>query len=238
MYPISNLFCILMSICFVLSGCKQKPTARTILDRSVQYHDPKGSWHLFDQSFSVKISREGQSDRHLGITLNRVDKKFTYKIIDTLTSIHHWVRDTCISQLISNSRDTIGAFKILYDCPRVRILYQTYEYLTGLPMKWLEPDARLADALQMATFDGRECWKIRTDYSGSIGTDTWYLYIDRTNYELAGYQFFHNKEPHDGEFITLSNYQKIKGELYLPSIRKWHWNRDSLHFRTDSIRWL
>lgn len=114
------------------------------------------------------------------------------------------------------------------------MLRNYYSYLWLLPMKLKDPGTVLDDKVTETTFDGYPVYQLKVTYDEEVGHDTWYFYFDRKDFQMRGYQFFHNEMKNDGEYITLSGLTKVAG-LQLPSERRWFTNLDNTYLGADRI---
>ena len=118
---------------------------------------------------------------------------------------------------------------IAYHDPHGRFLY-----LYGLPMKLRDPGTRLDPRVKETSFQGKPAYELRVTYDKSVGTDTWYFYLDRKTCALIGHRFHHDEAAGDGEYTVLSD--EISGEgLTLPRVRKWYRNQGNEFFITHTI---
>lgn len=117
---------------------------------------------------------------------------------------------------------------------RAIMLRNYYTYLWLLPMKLTDPGTVLDDSVIETTYDGYPVYKLKVTYDLEVGHDTWYFYFDRKDFQMRGYQFFHDEMKNDGEYITLSGLIKVDG-LLLPSERRWFTNLDNTYLGTDRM---
>lgn len=109
-----------------------------------------------------------------------------------------------------------------------------YTYLYGLPMKLKDPGTRINPEVKRKTFQGKAYWVMEVAYDESVGSDLWYFYFDLETYALRAYQFYHDIEKNDGEYIVLSEEEIIKG-IKMPKNRAWFYNTDDKYLGTDVL---
>ena len=76
---------------------------------------------------------------------------------------------------------------------------------------------------------------LQVSYSPEVGKEHWYFYIHPETFELKAYQFYHNEEENDGEYILLEELIEFEG-LKIPKTRIWFMNKDDKQIGKDVIR--
>ena len=62
---------------------------------------------------------------------------------------------------------------------------------------------------------------LKVTYEEGVGSDTWYVYLDRETPALVGYRFYHREAKGDGEYVLLEG-EATGGGLRLPRQRAWY----------------
>ena len=101
-------------------------------------------------------------------------------------------------------------------------------------MKLKNPGTYLDRKVYRKTFKEKVYEVLRVTYKEAVGKDTWYFYFDPETYALEVYQFYHDEENNDGEYIILSGLEEIKG-IKMPKIRAWYYNKDDKYLGTDTL---
>ena len=109
-----------------------------------------------------------------------------------------------------------------------------YTYLYGLPMKLKDPGTQLDPKAFKKIFQGKEYWVLKVSYAPAVGKDVWYFYLDPMTYQLRHYQFYHDEQKGDGEYILLSGEIEIGG-IKMPKDRAWYMNLDQKYLGTDFL---
>ena len=60
------------------------------------------------------------------------------------------------------------------------------------------------------------------------------LNSQQATYAMEVYQFYHEEEKNDGEFILLSGLETVNG-IKLPKERAWYYNKESKYLGTDFL---
>lgn len=103
-----------------------------------------------------------------------------------------------------------------------------------MPMKIKDDGARLNPAAEKVSFMGKSYWKLQVTYDESVGRDTWYFYFSTETYAMEAYQFYHDEQANDGEYILLTEEVTYK-EMRIPKVRKWYMNADDTYLGVDVL---
>lgn len=211
-------------------------SANQVLERSMKFHDPNKTWDKKPIHFTLTETRPGGSDRTTILNMDLSQSKFELiqRRNDDLIS-YSFTSDSLQTEVNGSSEiseDLRQQLNISND--RANMLRNYYTYLWLLPMKLTDPGTVLDDSVIETTYDGYPVYKLKVTYDLEVGHDTWYFYFDRKDFQMRGYQFFHDEMKNDGEYITLSGLIKIDG-LLLPSERRWFTNLDNTYLGTDRM---
>lgn len=221
----------------VLSLCSPRPTApEAVLEKTIAAHDPGNHWPQLNSRFHMSIRRDGQADRHFSIVVNNPEGVFEYAFQQSDSTFSQGMRKADYYYSVDGDANVSDSTKASYQLTDERTLYlrEVYEYLFGVPMKLKDPGTTIDPVLQEETFNGQPCWVMKVTYDPSTEGETWYFYINKDTYLLAGYRFYFNESLGDGEFIFIDGYDSVNG-LKVAKTKKWYWNKDSAHFRTDEL---
>lgn len=221
---------------FSLQLFSQTMTGKELLEKSIQYHDPKGKWEKAKITLNLKQDTPDRPQRFTTFKVN--NKKGTFWQQDVRGEnkvIRSLEKDKCTHELNGKktfSDEEIKAHRLECKWTKFWRDYQTYLY--GLPMKLKDPGAIIHDKIEKTTFQKKECWQLKVTYNEAVGKDIWYFYFHPKTYALIGYKFYHDESKNDGEYITLEDEIKVKG-MRLPRDRKWYFNIDNKFLGTDYI---
>ena len=229
---------LLMLVCFVhATGCLgQGISGSELLDKAIEYHDPKDNWHSFKNDFTVIMETPKGDKRKSRINIDLPASYFkltTNKAGKTIEQI--MVKDTCILKIdgaaIISEKDR-ASHNI--SCERAKKMRDYYTYLYGLPMKLKDPGALVDPLVETKTFKDKKYLTLKVTYSEDVGRDTWYFYFDPTSYAMEAYQFFHDESKNDGEYIVLSG-EEIINNVKIPKKRAWFYNKNDQYLGTDIL---
>lgn len=179
-------------------------TATAILSKSIQYHDPNGSWSSlqvelqFDEiqpSDSAEVVRKTNVwiDNQTGFfKINRGDKE-----------IHGMKLDSCFIEMGD------------VNCDRAIRLRDYYLYLWGLPMKLKDQGTVLKNEVIDTLWQGSPAYKLQVDYE----EDNWTYFFSKEDFSLIGYSFI--KQNGGGEDILLKSEIVCNG-IRIPKERSWY----------------
>lgn len=198
-------------------------TPLTIIEKSMNYHDPDG---LIDDAKIELILRETRpsgGDRHTKVILN--EKKEYCKITRNVDGdkIEMKIKKTKAKIKLNGksklSKEQIEKYRLTPE--RAVFMKNYYRYLWLLPKVILDGGAVIAEGYGIDNFFGKTCLEIKVTYQPEVGDDIWYFYFNQDTYALEGYRFYHDEAANDGEYILLSDlttYQSVK----IPKSRKWY----------------
>jgi hypothetical protein len=120
-------------------------------------------------------------------------------------------------------------------CDRANMYKNYYSYLYGLPMKLKDPGTIIHKQVNLDKFKGEMYLVLKVTYEKEVGEDIWYFYFNPETYALELYQFFHDEEKNDGEFILLSGLETVNG-IKIPKKRDWYYNKNEEYLGTDILK--
>jgi|GEM_PF-483686 len=219
------------------------PTAEELLARSIAYHDPDGVWGerviqiVVRSELSKKLAAErGSSGSVRRAVIDPLRGSFALSFERDGSLVEVSGRGDDLTVRVDGKADPSPAEleRVGMTPPRARVLRNYLTYLYGLPMKLRDAGTRLDPTPRRTTFAGRDVWALRVTYDPSVGTDTWYFYLDPETAALVGYRFFHDEAKGDGEYVVLSG-EAEDGGLRLPKVRRWYTNPDDTYLATDTL---
>lgn len=207
-----------------------------LLNKAIAYHDPQGNWDNFKGQLFITMKTPNSSDRLSEITIDLPQQYFRLVAKkDNIITEQIMNKGNC--KLLLNGSETISedeTKKHRLTCERARTMKNYYTYLYGLPMKLKNPGTLLDPKVYRKTFKGKIYEVIKVTYDEAVGKDTWYFYFDPATYALEVYQFYHDEEKNDGEYIILTGQEEING-IKMPKIRAWYYNKDDKYLGTDTL---
>ena len=226
------LFCTLSTT--ILFGQDLSPNQ--LLNKSIAYHDPQGNWVDFKGQLFITMETPNSSHRLSEITIDLPQQYF--KLVtkkDNIITEQIINKGSC--KLLLNGSETVSEDEIAkhrLTCDRTQTMRNYYTYLYGLPMKLKNPGTLLDRKVYQKTFKGKIYDVLKVTYDEAVGKDTWYFYFDPATYALEVYQFYHDEEKNDGEYIILNGLEEING-IKIPKIRAWYYNKDDKYLGTDTL---
>ena len=211
-------------------------TAKDLLDRSIAYHDPQATWQRGVFEITEVASRpDGASHRNI-VRLDNVRDRFELRSSVDHRALTLVVEDDRAVARLDGKADLSAQDIERYRLKPAQILSRRNKdlYLWGLPMKLRDPGTRLDPGVKETRFAGRAVYQLRVTYDASVGSDTWYFFLDRETSALVGHRFHHDESAGDGEYAVFS--EEISGQgLRLPRVRRWYRNKDDKAVITHTV---
>lgn len=209
------LILVLLPLTSQLNAIGQEIKAQQVLEKSIQYHDPKGIWSSFNHQLEFLSERPNGADRKSLVTIDNTKGFFKLEEDGNNMAI---AMDAC--EQIPEGKN----------CDQVKRTRNYYLYLWGLPMKLKDVGTPLESMVREEEFNGIFCYVLRVPYD----QDIWYFYFDKSNYALIGYMFYKDEPAKKGEVIFLDEEARI-GELRIPKKRRWYNTADNKFLGTDIL---
>ncbi|MGC1203921.1 MAG: DUF6503 family protein [Flavobacteriaceae bacterium] len=234
-------FICLFTLLVTISSFSQNLTGLELLEKSIKYHDPNGSWNTFNGKLFVTMETPNSANRESDIHIN-IPKEFFNLISkrDSVTTTYTLNKKDCII----SKKDSLRIAKQINKpkrthCEMAELYKNYYTYLYGLPMKLKDPGTIISNSVEHKTFKGKDYLTLKVNYDASVGSDVWYFYFNPTTYAMEIYQFFKTYEngevkPDSGEYILLTKEAKIN-TIKMPKIRAWYYNKDDKYLGTDIL---
>jgi len=235
-----KLLFTLLFFCYAFNGISQNITTTQLLDNAIEYHNPNGDWHSFNNEFTVVMTTPNSPKRTSKITINLPAEYFSVKATkDTVATTYTVNKGKCQMQYNGKAIDSITAKEKKMSCDRATLYKNYYTYLYGLPMKLKDPGTNLSDKVEKKTFKGKEYLVLKVTYDEAVGSDIWYFYFNPKTYAMEVYQFFKTdkngkEKPDTGEYILLSEEAVVNG-IKMPKVRAWYYNKDDKYLGTDTL---
>ncbi len=214
----------------------QEDSGIKVLEKSIQYHDPKNHWETFKGTLWVTMKTPKNFDRISKIDID-IPKEYFYVRAkrDTIVTEYTLQKDTC-SISFNGNQNLSETLKKQYklSCKRARMYKDYYTYLYGLPMKLKDKGTIIHEKVARRKFKGKTYLVVKATYEASIGKDTWYFYFNPKTYAMEVYQFFKDESQNDGEYILLTGTEIING-IKMPKNRAWYYNKNDVYLGTDIL---
>lgn len=205
----------------------QDLTPTTLLQKSIEYHDPNQQWATFDGTLRLTEEKTSRENRERKVEIDNKKGTFYYwQKVDNDIAESWLEKDSCHFQL--NGKKDLSTAEITdhrLNCNHTKILRNYYSYIYGLPMKLQDEGTILGDKVLETTFDKQEVYGLKVTYDPTVGKDIWYFYFDKKDYHLVGYRFYHDEEKNDGEYIHLAEEAIING-VKMPRVRTWYTHQE------------
>lgn len=226
-----NLFLLVAFLQYPISTV---PDAKTIVSKSIAYHDPNHHWEQLQAQLHFVESRPNGSTRHTSIQIDNKQGNFCMsRKVEGKEVYRHIVSDSCyyaVDGVTSLDNEKIHQYKL--NDERSFTMRNYYLYLWGLPMKLNDNGTIIENEAKIARFNNTDAYEVKVTYDENTGSDVWFFYFNPETYALIGYKFYHANG--EGEYITLSDLETVSG-VKMPKNRSWYINSDSKFLGTDTL---
>ncbi|MCW1953708.1 MAG: DUF6503 family protein [Flavobacteriia bacterium] len=233
------LACCLAAYVFPTNIWAQSETQMTsaaLLEKAIGYHDPNNQWPKLRAVLNIRMETPGKSPRESVVQLNNAQGIFSLEASrDSHTTFYRISPQDC--RLTYNGSEDFTAQQAQehrLTCEQGRKMKNYYTYLYGLPMKLKDPGTQAATLAYKKEFRGKQYWVLEVSYDPEVGKDIWFFYFDTQTYALRHYQFYHDLEKGDGEYILLDQEATVQG-IMMPKNRAWYTNLGDRYLGTDFL---
>jgi len=210
-----NLTLLLAIFSCSVYAVAQEMNATAILEKSIQYHDPKGQWSSFNHEMEFLSERPNGPDRK------------SVAVIDNSKGYFHLEEE---GNVMSVTMDECGEIPTGKTCDNVKRTRNYYVYLWGLPMKLKDQGTVVDPDVKEEKFENKDCYVLRVPYD----EDIWFFYINKTTFKMEGYMFYKDEPTKKGEVIYLEGEARV-GDMRIPKNRKWVTTPDGRFLGTDIL---
>jgi hypothetical protein len=227
-----TIFLLFLSIHFSYAQL----TGSQLLDKAIQYHDPKGNWNTFQGTLFVTMETPNNANRDSEIKIDLPHEYFYVKASRGETTTEYTVDKGTCSILLNGKTPSEEEKKANnLSCDRANLYKNYYTYLYGLPMKLKDKGTHIDEKVERKAFKEKEYVVLKVTYDQEVGNDTWFFYFDPKTYAMEVYQFLKDSKPNTGEYILLSGMEIING-IKMPKTRAWYYNKDDKYLGTDILK--
>lgn len=208
-------------VAFGFSSCQSDSdkalTGPELIEKSIEFHDPKGNWGSFEGTFVFQDSLPpGRDSRFYKVTLDNSKSKMKYWI----EGLEYEVIQDSVSVLEGEVEDA-----------RALRMRNYYTYLWGLPMKLQDQGTQIDSEVDEEEIKGKTYKVVRVPYE----EDIWYFYLDPETYQMEAYKFYKDEPNQVGEIIYLEGLTEAKG-MKIPSNRTWYRTEKPEFLGTDQLK--
>lgn len=213
----------------------QEITSHELLEKAIQYHDPNGNWETFNSTFFVTMKTPNKPDRYSTIKIDLPNQYFQVQATQD-KKITNYTLDKGKCEILFNGKTPTEKEQKenSLNCDRANLYKNYYTYLYGMPMKLKDPGTIIHEQVNLDKFMGEMYLTLKVTYKKEVGEDTWYFYFDPETFRMEAYQFYHDEEKNDGEYILFSGIETING-IKMPKERAWYYNKNQQYLGTDTL---
>lgn len=229
---------LLLELCgMCLHAQESLPDARTLLQKSIAYHDPQGNWMRFRGTIYLRGSLPSRMPNYSVITfhnekdLYKATRKINGKMITGGVS-----QGACFAQINGDSHlsaESVESYNL--GCEEILQMRNYHLHMLGMPMKLRERGIQIDPGVKQVFFGGIPCYEITVRYLKSAVKESWRYYFHPETYALTGYRFSPNDSEKEasGDFVLLEEELEIHA-IKFPKVRKW-FNAKHAPIGTDEL---
>jgi len=211
-------------------------TASELLTKSIEFHDPDGNWENFNAELNFKVVVPNKPDTKRKAVFNNEKQYFSFEApYEEGILLYEATHNQGLAKW--NGKDDVPedmAKKYRISSDRALMYRDYYTYLYGMPMKLKDSGTIIHPEVEKLEFHGKSYNRIRVTYAPEVGDDIWYFYFNPETNALEAYQFFHDEDKKDGEYILFEELKEIQN-IKIPRIRKWYFNKGEKFLATDVL---
>lgn len=228
---------IIVALLFSMQSFSQQLTGKQLLEKAIKFHDPNGNWETFKGQLFVTMETPNRPNRISEINIDLVDQLFSVKATTGKNISEYRINKDKIDIVFNGknnpSEEVLKKNKLSKE--RAKMYQNYYTYLYGLPMKLKDPGTIIHKEVNLDKFLGDNYYVLKVTYDEKVGKDVWYFYFDTKTYQMMYYQFYHDEEKQDGEYISLDGIEVIGG-IKMPKTRAWYYNKNQQYLGTDVLK--
>jgi len=221
---------------FTFVCCGQSLTPQEVIDRSIEYHDPRGRLLKGYIKMNFVETRPDNTFRKTSVNFKAreqfceiTSKRDGHRIMQRIR------REKVRIEVDGKSKFPVKLKKkYRLTEERARKMMDYYSYLWLMPAKLTDPGSIIGDEVKIVDYFGQELLEIRVTYAPEVGDDVWYFYFDPKTYALSGYRFYHDEAKNDGEYIILKG-EHESSYVKLPKERIWYTHAEGKLLGSDAL---
>ncbi len=227
----------LVLICTSTNTLSAQQTATELLAKSIEFHDPLNNWDKFHAELNFNVIVPDKPNRKRKAIINNKEQTFSFFAqYEEGLLVYEANQDKGVAKWNDHIAIPDEVAKKYRISPQRAIMYRDYyTYLYGMPMKLKDAGTIIHPEVELVEFHGKNYKRIRVTYAPEVGDDIWYFYFNPKTNALEAYQFFHEEEKNDGEYILFEELKEIQN-IKFPRIRKWYYNKDQKFLATDELK--
>lgn len=235
MKSILVISCLIATL-HIANNVSGQSDVESIINNSIQYHDPEGKLQNGRTTFYFEESRPSGGPRKSKVTIDPQKDFFRMeRSVDGVNTTMTLKKNKAKFTLNGSSRfSDEEAQKHRLTKERLVSTRNYYRYLWMLPMTLRDQGTIIHEEYTAVDFEGHTGIEIKVTYDPEVGEDTWYFYFHPQTNALIGYRFYHNEADNDGEYILLSELTEKDG-VRIPKLRRWLTHKEDKYLGADTL---
>ncbi len=231
------IFFILLINISAFAQLQDSLTGQDLLKKCINFHDPQGKWENFKGKLHL-VHPKDKDTTTSQVSIDLVNDYFNFSSTKENNKVVEQLVDKGVGYYKVNGKKNKASEELIKKYylgeGQSKFWKNFFVYLYGLPMKLQDKGAILQEKVYKERFNGKQYLVLKVNYSPEVGKEVWYFYIDPETYALEAYQFYHNQEDNDGEYILLEGLEEYNG-MKIPKTRTWFMNKDDKQVGVDIL---
>lgn len=216
---------------------KKIESGYTILQKSIQAHDPGNKWSTTNLHVHIQEPRLSNPHRYSIIRMNNKEHSFELSRSRGQYISKHFIDKEGISTtLLDNAIITDSTLVRRYRLqPERNFNYQKfYQQLLGLPMSLNHATIDSLGTVSKEVFNKTDSYKIALILKEAVFSKYWNVYISQDEYTILGIEIRFPEDTSKGERLYFTGVIHING-IKIPRIRHWYEYSDHTYSGSDII---
>lgn len=232
------IFILFITIHFPLFAQLQDSLkGKDLLKKCISFHDPLQKWDQFQGKLLLSHGTDTNALTKSEITIDFVKDYFCYQALKDGELVQQIVDEDEAYFKVNKKKNKAEESLIknhYLGAEQSKFWKNFFVYLYGLPMKLTDEGTIVHENVYKEQFNGKQYLVLKVSYSPEVGKERWYFYIHPETFALEAYQFYHNEEENDGEYIILEGLVEFEG-MKIPKTRIWFMNKDDKKVGRDVL---
>ncbi|MFD2566618.1 DUF6503 family protein [Pseudotenacibaculum haliotis] len=206
------------------SSPEKQLSGKELLEKSIQYHDPKGQWSTAEFTLRIQEPRIQNPERFSLVYMN--NKNGAFKLMRNRgEKIASYGVNTegNVTVLLDNKsiEDSLAIKKYMLQPERVNIYKNSYHTMLGLPMSLNKTLVSKINTVSEANFNGVPAYKLDIELKRKVFSNHWTLYFSDKDFSLLGIDIVSLNDPENGERLYFEKSIQI-GDMTMPRMKHWY----------------
>ncbi len=215
------LFILFLTSC---NNSTKEISGKTLLEKSIQKHDPKKEWNKASLALRIQEPRLGNPTRFSEVFLNNLDNSFELIRNREDKMASYKIDASGISSVLLNNEivtDSISIDRYMLQPERVKIYQNSYQDMLGLPMSLNDDLISKIGTVSKTEFGRESAYQIELELKREVFSKNWYVYLSAKDFTLLGIDLISSENSNQGERLYFEKSVQI-GTISIPRMKHWY----------------